>query len=567
MTQATITTVLAAFREMTHYLGHTGRPGDDQRARVYESASEQLHQLDDAALRALQPGQLKGVGAGICTRIHEILATGTTAELEAFRRNERLPPFSLVDLLTIPGIGPKKAAELWRQYGLTCLADLEAAVAAGTRLDLKGLAHEKLVQALSFRRTEAQRTPLYLVTTTVEAILARLRRVCGRAEAAGSYRRQRSLIRDVDILVLADEVAWAQTTAVLKEQGELVADGPAKKRLWLPQPAPIQIDLLRVPAAEFGSAWQYFTGSQDHSIALRQEALRQGWSLSEHGWTPVDRRGNPIGPVQPCRTEQEVYGRLGLPVPPPEIREGHELIRKIPRLPTGKHITGELHVHSEWSTDASGTVAELAEHARARGYQWLGLADHVNARGRVKTPHDLKRVNAELVAAEEAIGVRMLLGAELDLDADGVPTGVPAAHYQHYDFFVLSIHTQHDRDPVGRYVKAIEQLRADANAPPVLVIGHPTTRLHGSRPIPAADWSTLWQACAKHDVYVELNGQRLDLPEELIPGAVAAGCTFTLASDAHSVDQLGAIAFALSLARRGVVPPARILTVLPAALQ
>lgn len=567
MTTPTTRSVVSAFREMQHFLAFTGRPGDDQRARVYATAVEQLGKLDEATLRGLQPGQLPGIGPGICTRVREIVETGTTSDLEAFRRNPKLPPFTLAEVQTVPGIGPKKAAEMWRVHGITTLADLEAAIAAGTRLDLKGLAHEKVVQALSFRRTEAQRTPIYLVTPTVEAILARLRKVCRQVEAGGSYRRRRGLIRDVDVLVLADDASWVQVTAILAEQGEVVADGPAKKRLWLREPARIQLDVLRVPAAEWGSHLQYFTGSQVHNIALRQEALRLGWSLSEHGLTPVDQKGHPTGPLQLCRTEAEVYRRLKLPTPPPEIREGQQLLRRLPRLSTEKQIHGEFHVHSEWSADASGTVAELADAARARGYTFLGLADHVNGRGRLKTLQDLGRLHHELLAAEGATGVRLLLGAELDLDADGNPTGVPVTRYCYYDFFVLSIHTQHDRDPVGRYLRAIKKIKQAADPPAVLIIGHPTTRLHGSRPIPDADWLALWKVCAEQNVLVELNGQRLDLPEEMIPDAVAAGCTFTVASDAHELGQLGAVEFGITLARRGQVPPRQLVAELPAVLE
>jgi DNA polymerase (family 10) len=310
--------VLDLFKRLAWYHQFTGDANDRFRVKTFEKAIEALSPLSDADITNLKPGKIPGIGDGICKRIRELEANGKLAELEALEGNSLLPPYSMEELVSIPGVGPKKAEALWQVHGIRSYDDLDKAVKAGTTITLPGMTHDKLVQAMSFRKTDSLRVARAEVYHVVQELMRKLDPYCTAVQPAGSFRRKKNTVRDLDIIVIAkDGASWKQIPAALG--GTVVADGPSKLRLWWDKPH-IQVDILRVPDGEFGAALQYLTGSKEHNVAVRSYALTKGLTLNEHGLTNVKTGARIAG-----YTEQGIYAALGLQCPLPEDREGEAL--------------------------------------------------------------------------------------------------------------------------------------------------------------------------------------------------------------------------------------------------
>jgi DNA polymerase (family 10) len=294
--------------------------------------------------------------------------------------------------------------------------------------------------------------------------------------------------------------------------------------------------LLFADAHTFGSSLAYFTGSKEHNIAMRQRALSFGLTLNEHGFAPVNG-----GPRTDGQTEEGIYKKLGLPWCPPEIREGGDLLAKIPNLITREDIYGDWHMHTHWSADARDSVMDMAKAAAARGLKMIGLTDHTEKQyGWDPNKIDERRKQCE--EASKAVGIPILAACETGVNKDGT-LDWPDSYLQKMDYVIASIHKSHFADPVKRLSEA-------AKHPLVKIIGHPTNRIMGKRDIPEDDWAELFKICANEGVMVEINGARLDLPVGLIKIAKEQGCKFVLNGDAHSVRQLHWQDYAIMLARR-----------------
>lgn len=527
--------------------------------RAAESIRAQGRRLTDLQAE----GHLKdipGVGDAIAAKIDELLTTERLRFFESLA--EEVPP-GLIDVLKIGGVGPKKAARFWKELGVTNLAELEAAARDGRLRDLPGMGAKseaavlKNIQRLAQRETA--RVSLGVALPAAESLAARLRALPGvvAAEPAGSVRRRKETVGDLDLLVGASHpaevlrrfVAFDDVERVLG-QGETKASvelvGGLRAQLWVHSPE------------RYGSALQYATGSQSHNVQLRELALDRGYSLSEHGLKTAD------GQEILCGEESEVYRILGLPWIPPELREGLGEIQAaqdgiLPDLVNEGDLRGELHAHSDWS-DGGMTIATMAEAAAAHGLEYLVISDHSQSLGVVNglNPERLREQRAEIDRVQRRVGdrLRLLHGAEVEILADGT-LDFENEVLAELDVVIAAIHLSL-RQP--REMMMTRLLNAIRN-PHVDVIGHPTGRMIGSRDASDLDMETIFAAAADHGVALEINAHpaRLDLSDGLARRAWQVGCLVSIDTDAHGPADFDLRRYGIGVARRAGLPAEAVL--------
>ncbi len=536
-----------------------------------------------AAYRSGKPPRIAGVGSAISDKLAELATTGRLAYHERLRAE--VPP-ALVALLRIPGLGPKTVRQLHTELKIELIDDLRAAAEAGRIRDLHGMS-EKTEALILEGIARLESTPRRMLVDRAEELVNELSSALVDTpglrglEPAGSFRRRRETIGDLDLLAETDDAAAliGRFTA-LGVVDQVVNQGGYKAAVRLMRGP--QVDLMVMPPGEAGTYRIHFTGSKEHNVRLRAMARDRGWSLSEKGFLRIDDAGEPLtGDAAELRTfpdETEAYGFLGLPFIEPELREDAgeieaALAGRLPDLIRVDDLRGDLHTHSDW-TDGVHPIEGMAEAARRRGYAYQVLTDHTQslaiARGlrpdQVAEQHEVIATLNARFAAEEAAGTapaatpkggfRLLHGCELEIRADGT-LDFEDDLLASFDLVVASLH-------VSRRQSRAELTRRTLNAirsPHVDVIAHPAGRMLGTRDDLDLDWDQVYAGAARTGTALEMNGSphRLDLAVERARRAVADGCLLSVDSDAHRTDELDYVRWGITQARRAWVEPADVL--------
>jgi len=536
--------LLREYAELTQITG-----GDVFRVRNYEKAARSIRgwgddiaQLDAKALR-----EIPGVGASIAAKITEYRGTGSIAALDELR--ERIPP-GVLELTRVPGLGPKRALQLNRDLGVESVDDLAAAIKAGRLDGLAGFgakSEERIASGIEVYRQGRERVMLDVATHVATTMVAALSAVpgCQRCAYAGSLRRMRETIGDVDILAAADDSAPLMAAFIDQpEVASVIVSGPTKTSIRTA--AGLQVDLRVVQLDAWGAALQYFTGSQAHNVAVRQIAVRKKLRLSEYGLFEAD-----TGELIVSRTEEEVYARLGLAWVPPAMREDRGEVEvalqdAVPQLVREKDLRGDLHTHTDL-TDGVASLADMVAAAARRGYEYYAVTDHAPNLIMQRMTDEKMLAQRDQVRALET-DLTLLHGTELNIAPDG-SVDWDAAFLAGFDMCVASVHSHFDQpraEMTRRFITACEN-------PGVNIIGHPLTRRIGRRPPVDVDFGELFRACARTGTALEINAspQRLDLPADHIRAAKDAGVRFAIDSDAHSVSDLGNMPYGIGTAQRG----------------
>jgi DNA polymerase (family 10) len=506
--------------------------------------------------------ELPGVGESIAQKIEEIVRTGKLALHEELKAKL---PVDLYALTQVEGVGPKTAKLLYEALGVRTLEDLERVAKEGRIKEVKGLGpkiEEKILRGLQEARGAEKRELLGYALPLARHICKKLLEtgLFRRVEPAGSLRRGKETVGDLDLLALSDRPEEAaQAFASLPEVEEILAQGPKKVSVRLT--GGLQADLRIVPEESFGAALQYFTGSKAHNIRLRERAVARGWKLNEYGLFAED------GSVIAGKTEEEIYRALGLSFIPPELREDQGEIQAaeagaLPKLVELQEILADLHVHTDWS-DGKMALLEVAQEARARGLRYLAITDHLRFAQAIPglSPDDLRRQIEEIHRINESLeDFRLLCGVEANIGKDGsldVPRDLPPQ----LDLVIASVHTHFRlsrKEMTERLVRAVEDEAVD-------VLGHPTGRLIGERPAYEADWDEVFRRAAKAGTLLEVNAnpQRLDLPADLIRRALEYGVRFIVGTDAHAPEHLDFLEYGVLTLRRGWAQSKDVLNTLP----
>jgi DNA polymerase (family 10) len=538
------------------------------RVRAYRNAARAVRDFPEPIADLVRSGakdltEIPGIGEDLAEKITQIVTTGT---LPLHQQLAAKLPSGLLDLLRIPGLGPKRVKLLHQRLKVKSAADLAAALAAGKVRKLKGFGpkmEEKIRAGLGQAHLSERRLLLHEAEAQAQAIVAHLRAGGGVREiaVAGSYRRRRETVGDLDVLVTCDDSAAVMDRFVhYGEVAEVVSRGETRATVRLRNG--LQVDLRAVEPAAYGAALMYFTGSKAHNIELRKIAQERGYKLNEYGLFKGARR-------VAGRTEAEIYAKLGLDWIPPELREARGEIalareHRLPVLVERRDIRADLQMHTN-ATDGQATLAEMAEAARALGYEYIAVTDHSR---RVTMAHGLdpKRLRAQWRAVDAWNAAHpeltILKSVELDILESG-KLDLPDDVLAEADYVVATVHygtNQREEQITRRLVGAAEHPWVDA-------IGHPTGRLLGRREPYPLDFDALARACAASGCFLELNGhpERMDLPDTLAAAARQHGVRFVLSTDSHQPGNLQFMRYAVDLARRAGLAAADIANTRPLA--
>lgn len=498
--------------------------------------------------------EIDGIGKGLAQIIEDLVTTGKSDEYESLKRS--IPP-GLLDIMRIPGLGPKRIKLLHERLGIESVEDLKNAAEQHRLSDVEGFG-EKMEQNI-LRRIERLKksSDRHLLSTALEAaggIVDHLKRLpsVGQCEIAGSLRRRKETIGDIDIVVTAagkDRPGIMDSFVKLGES--IVAQGDTKSSIVLK--AGINCDLRIVTESEFPFAMNYFTGSKEHNVEMRSLARRKGWSLNEYGFSPVEE-GSKKKPVV-CKDEAELYEFLGLRYIAPELRENmgeFDAARedRLPELVEEKDLQGTFHCHTDYS-DGANTLEEMSEAVRKRGWKYWGVADHSRAAAYAggmtveKAKVQLRAIDA---LNKKLSGVRIFKGIECDIMADG------SLDYQdkvlaQYEYVVASIHGKFnmtEEEATKRLIRALKNKY-------VTMLGHPTGRVLLSRDGYPVNMAQVIQAAADYGKAIEINAHpyRLDLDWRLVRLAKEKGVPIAINPDAHNADGLGDVRYGVGVARKG----------------
>ncbi len=530
----------------------------DQIHRIvaYRRAAENIRELNRDLNTILSEGNLTsipGIGATLAEKIEEMLTTGHLAFYD--RLAEEIPP-ELVQMLKVEGLGPKRVKQIYDSMGITDLDQLSKAAQEGGLRQLPGMGAKSEVRIIAgieaLARHGDSRTPLGVAWPVANQMVEQLRELAGveRVDVAGSLRRMRESIGDIDILVAADDAEPVMEFFCGMENVETVLGrGPTKSSVNLV--SGLQIDLRVLPAARWGTLLSYFTGSKSHNVRLRELAIKQGLSLNEYSFTPQDGQADIL-----CDTEEAVYATLGLPYIPPTIREDKGEIEaalkgELPDLVQVGDIRSDLHMHSTWS-DGKMTIKEMARAASQRGLSHIVIADHSASLGIANglTIERLQDQAAEIRSLDDEYGpnLRILHGTEMEIRASG-ELDFPDEILASLDFVIASLHVglRQPREQI------MERLLCAVNNPHVDMIAHPTGRLIPDRPGADIDMELLIQRAAETDTILEINAnpQRLDLQAKDVRRAIELGAKVAINTDAHHADHFQFIHFGVATAQRG----------------
>ena len=557
--------VVHALRDISLFLQLKGE--NAYRCRAYEIAADRIAGVsEDLAVMAAENRlqDLPGIGVALAEKITQLITTGRMELLEALRAEF---PTGILELLKIPDLGPRKAAILWRQLGIGDLDALEAACREGKVAELKGFGEktqEKLFGAIEFFRRSRGRRRLGDVLPVANELLARVKATPGvvRASIAGSVRRFRETVGDIDLIASASEPqSVLEVFAALPQVSQILGRGDSKCSVRL-LPDDLQADLRVLPDADYATALHHFTGSKAHHIRLRGLAQDRGLKISEWG---IHRGEEKL----PIRSEHEIYQLLDMQYVPPELREDCgevEAAQKhlLPQdLVQEEDLLGLVHSHSTWS-DGKNSLEALALKAKELGLSYLTVTEHSQSAGYAGglTLDDLKRQWDEIDRINEGIsGFRLLKGIEVDILESG-ELDYPDSVLEQLDVVIGSIHVrfQMDEEQMTRRV-----LRAFDNAF-LNILGHPTGRLIQSREPYALQMEAVAEKAARQGIALEVNGnpKRLDLKPDHVRIALQRGAQLVASADAHNLEDLGNLKFAAGTARKGWARKGDVLNTLPA---
>lgn len=523
------------------------------RVRAYRNAGRTLGDLPESIAQILADPERKlddlpGIGKDLAEKVKTICETGSLPQLEELRQQV---PRGVVEMLRIPGLGPKKAALLFKELKVANCEMLKEAVESGQVAELKGFG-EKTAQSIlkGLERIQHVEVRMYFAEAqpVAEAILADLRKLptVGQAEIAGSFRRRRETVGDLDVLVTcADAAAPMDLVAGHPLVETVLSRGETKQRVRLN--AGIEMDVRVVPDESYGAALQYFTGSKAHNIAIRRRGQERGLKINEYG---VFR-----GEKSVCgRTEEEVYEAVGLPWIPPELREDRGEVEqaeqgKLPRLVELADIRGDLHMHTT-VTDGKGTIAEMIDAAKARGLKYIAITDH-SKRVSMANGLDAARLRAHWKeidkARKHATGIEVLRGIECDIVEDAT-LDLPDDVLAEADWVIAVLHygLKQPREQI------MKRLLAAIKNPYVSVIGHLTGRMIGKREGAAMNVDEVLKAAAEHGKMIEINAHpaRLDIDDVGAAAAKSLGIPIVISTDSHSVTGFDVLQYGVFQARR-----------------
>jgi DNA polymerase (family X) len=521
--------------------------GEEQfRVLAYRRAADQIRSSAGPIAEQALAGEAKnlpGIGKTIESKIVQIVESG---EIEALTKRKQRVPAGVAEFLRLPALGPKTARRIWQELGITTMEDLRKAAEAEQLRSLPGLGaktEERILQALAETKTPREkRTLLARALPAVQAVVEVLREHPASTEVseAGSVRRRTETVKDLDIIATAsDPAALTEYFTKLTWVSEVKAHG--KTKATVVSHDGLVFDLRVVPPDSYGNLLQHFTGSKQHNVELRENAVKRGLSVSEYGVKDVES-----GEVLTARTEEELYEQLGYAWIPPELREGAgELAAarsgQLPKLVEQGDLRGDLHMHSTWSNDGKNTLEEMAEASRALGYDYVAMTDHAHylRDGRLEAQwSEIAELNGRLEP------FRILRGIEVSIRADG-SLDMPDDVLAECDWVVASLHSAFDKSPTERLMTAMESPHVDC-------IGHMTARKLNRRDGADIALDKVFAKAVETGTFVEINSQpdRLDLRDTHARAAAEAGVRLVVNTDSHELDALGFAELGIAQARR-----------------
>jgi DNA polymerase (family 10) len=533
------------------------------RIRAYRKAAQNVENLAEDIAVLAEKGELSklpGIGKDLALKVREILDTGTLKFYEDLK--QETPP-ELVTLLTIPGVGPRTAKMLFERFKTVTIDDLEKLAREHKLQGLPGIKakiEENILKGIELVKKGKERVPLGAILPLANEIAEILKRESPteKISVAGSVRRKRETIKDIDILITSSAPAKViDAFTSLPQVHEVIAKGETKSSIRTKEG--IAVDLRVVEPDSFGAALCYFTGSQAHNIRIRELAIRNGLKINEYGIFRGDKR-------IAGKEEKEIFKVLGLPYVPPEIREDRgeieaALANRVPKLVEYQDMQGDIHVHSIYS-DGKGTLQDIAHKAAQMGLRWVGVCDHsqsLKIAGGVSIG-DLKRKIEEIRRYnEKAKNVKLLCGTEVDILSDG-SLDYPDDVLKELDLVIAGIHTGFKQDEATLTRRIISAMRN----PSVHVIAHPTGRLFGEREPYAINMEAVLKEAARTRTALEINAypKRLDLNDIYSRAAKDKGILLAIGTDAHISDQMEYLHLGVSVARRGWLESSNLLNTL-----
>ncbi|MEM2121796.1 MAG: DNA polymerase/3'-5' exonuclease PolX [Candidatus Woesearchaeota archaeon] len=532
--------------DMLDILGEAFKP------QAYRKAAKSIEGLGEDIEVYYKNGKLEeipGVGKSISEKIIEFLETGKSSYYEELKKKV---PGGVSTLIEIPGMGPKRAMYLYKNLGIKSIEELEDAAKKGKLRELNGFgekSEQDILKGIEILRKGQERFLLGVALPIAEEIVGRLKTLkeVQKISIAGSLRRMKETIGDLDILVVSNSPEKVMDFFTsMKEVQNIIAKGTTKSSVILKNN--LQVDLRVIEDKSFGSALQYFTGSKEHNIALREICKKKNLKLSEYGL--FDKNDKMIA----GKNEEDIYKKLGMQYIEPELRENTGEIEaalkgELPKLVNYNDIRGDLHIHSKWS-DGDDEIRDIAIEAKKLGYEYIAISDHSKSQ---KIAHglsyeDLEKRNKEIDSLNEKLPIRILKGMEVDILPDG-SLDYDDNILKKLDVVIVSVHSRFKstkEEMTKRILKALEN-------PYVNILGHPTGRLITSRIEYEVDIEKIIKKAKENNVALEINAnpERLDLKDVYVRLAVNSGAKLAIGTDAHSKLHLGFIKLGVATARRG----------------
>ena len=528
--------------------------------RAYQRAARTIERLPrdvDAMVREGEDlTEIPGIGKAISAKISELVDTGEMSYLERLKAEF---PEGILDLVEIPGLGPKTVVRVWKELDVTSVEALSAAIEDGRVASLPRMGKksaDNILRSIQFARTKGDRTPVARAMDTAQRVRSHMESACPEISQlvfCGSLRRFEETVGDLDLVCVTEEPQRTLDAMVAMDSvEEVLGHGDSKVSVVLN--SGIQVDLRVAEAQNLGAMLQYFTGNLHHNVLLREVATGLRLSLNEYGLTNLD-----TGELETFRDEESLYARLGLQYIPPELRQGGSEVRDarngvLAELVQASDIRGDLHSHTDWS-DGRNTMEEMIRTAKDRGLEYIAVTDHSVGRGIANglSIERLERHGERLKEVAEAVGgIRVLRGTEMDIRADGTLDYADDV-LEKLDWVVASVHSAMAQDSETMTKRIISAMKN----PHVSAIGHLSTRLIGERRPVDADYEAIFRAAADTGTALEINGslERLDLKDTHIRRARELGAPLVIDTDAHTVESLGNLEFGARLARRASCEP------------
>ena len=548
--------VAEIFREIARILEI--KDANPFRVRAYARAAQNIEGLGDSLVKMAQDNTLTsiaGVGQDLAAKIKELVLTG---ELKYYEQLKKDTPGGLLDMLNISGLGPKTIKLIYSKLGIDSLEELAKAAARGDLSQLEGIkekTEKNILRGIEIFKEGQRETDLWSALEAAESIVSQLKRLkeVDSIEAAGSLRRRKARVGDIDILAVSNKPEAVMDKFIgLDSVTEVLAKGHTKSSVVIDEPK-IQVDLRVVDEKSYGAALVYFTGSKEFNIRLRQLAAREGYTINEYGAFLSNKKKDkkPLA----GRTEESVFSLVGLDYIEPELREGRgeieaALKHELPKLIEKKDIKGDLHVHSDYS-DGKNNIEEIVYAAKEQGYEYIGIADHsqsLKIAGGLSSSELAKKIEAVRRLSSKTKGIKVLCGTEVDILSDG-SLDYPDSLLKELDFVIAAIHSgfkQPKKKQTQRLVAACKNKYTN-------IIAHPTGVLKGMRDAYELDFQELFKAATDYGIALEINchPRRMDLDDLRVMRARALGIKLFIGTDSHHISQLAYMGLGLSIARRG----------------